>query len=251
MAVERIEDYGDVLKVILKPTKSFPQGGYFYCDAEDIDLVKAYTWFLCQLGKNIYVLANDNWQNTCLFHRELANKYLGYYPEYLDHISGVEIDNIGSNLNEVNQQQNQYNSFIKGYLFDKRRNNFQPRIKYNRELLYPYWGVKTELEVCQLQYLVETDFLRLKMQDDYYMYNFLLDRRNDLDILDDERTGKISQEEAVYKHVLRYADNAWYYYRYNLEQYFKDNKIPIPKYGVDEQGFMIHPITGQKLCPFN
>ena len=33
----------------------------------------------------------------------------------------------------------------------------------------------------------------------------------DLDILDLERTGQISEEEAIYRHVLRYAaDNAWY-----------------------------------------
>ena len=41
-----------------------------------------------------------------------------------------------------------------------------------------------------------------------YNYNFLLDRVIDLDILDLERTGQISEEEAIYRHVLRYADNA-------------------------------------------
>ena len=77
------------------------------------------------------------------------------------------------------------------------------------------------------------------------MYSFLKDRRKDIDILDLERTGQISEDEAVYRHVLRYADNAWYLYRYNLFEYFKDNNIPIPVYAIDDEGFMTHHITGQ------
>lgn len=51
MAVDRIEKYRqkngeDVLKAILKPTKLFPEGAYFYCDAIDEELVRQYTWFL-------------------------------------------------------------------------------------------------------------------------------------------------------------------------------------------------------------
>ena len=49
---------------------------------------------------------------------------------------------------------------------------------------------------------------------------------------------------------MKYADNAWYYYRYNLEQYFKDNHIAIPDFKLDNQGFMIHPVTGERLCPY-
>ena len=38
MAVLRVEEHRqlngeDILKVILKPTKPFPDGAYFYCDA--------------------------------------------------------------------------------------------------------------------------------------------------------------------------------------------------------------------------
>lgn len=47
MSVLRIEEYGDVLKVILKPTKTFPVG-YFYTDNNPIarELVKSYSWYL-------------------------------------------------------------------------------------------------------------------------------------------------------------------------------------------------------------
>ena len=50
MSVLEVEKYrhkngNDVLKVILKPTKNFPDG-YFYCDASDEKLVRNYTWRL-------------------------------------------------------------------------------------------------------------------------------------------------------------------------------------------------------------
>ena len=89
----------------------------------------------------------------------------------------------------------------------------------------------------------------MEVQYEDYRYDFLKDRRKDLDLLDMERTGKISEAEAVYRHVLRYADNAWYVYRYNLFNYFKGNNIPVPNFSIDSNGFMVHSVTGQKLCP--
>ena len=83
------------------------------------------------------------------------------------------------------------------------------------------------------------------------MFNFLKYRRGSEDILDLERTGQISEEEAIYRHVLRYADNAWYYYRYGLEQYFRENHIPVPDFDLDSQGFMVDKITRKHLCPFD
>ena len=57
--------------------------------------------------------------------------------------------------------------------------------------------------------------------------------------MDDERTGKISADEAVYKHIMRYADNAWVYLRFGLQQYFKDNHITVPSYTLNEEGLMV------------
>ena len=250
MAIQKIEQYGEVLKVILRPTKVFPEGkNHFYCDSEDIDLVQSYSWYLQQHNKDIRVRAYNSFQIYYLFHRELAFKYLSYYPDYLDHISGVEFDNVDSNLNIVTNQQNSFNKPTRGYYLYDSQNNFLPCIRYNKKALYPYRVVHSELEACILQHLIETDFLKLKMQDSYYMYDFLKDRRQDLDILDLERTGVVSSEEATYKHVVRHA-NAWHYHRYNLADYFKDNHIPVPSYDLDEQGFMVDKITRKKLCPF-
>lgn len=250
MAVEDIRKYrqrngNDVLKVILKSTKNFPDA-YFYCDASDEELVESYTWFL-KNQKEPYVEAtirssyNYN-QQTLRFHREKAFNILGYYPDYINHIDGIEYDNANINLDVVSQQQNLWCRPTKGYQKDKRCRSFQPYVAVNYRDIHAKC-TRTEVEAIQSAYLLETEY------EDYH-YDFMKDRRHDLDILDSERTGKISEDEAVYRHVLRHAaDNAWFYYRYNLTRYFADNRIPLPRYSLDSDGFMTHSITGQRLCP--
>lgn len=258
MAIQEIKEYRqkdgtDILKVIMKPTKLLPDWNYFYCDTKDIDLVEKYNWCIeCSRGKLFRVSyhINGSHRRHLLLHRELACKYLGYYTNYIDHINGLEIDNVVDNLNIVTRQQNSYNRQTRGYKFVV-VDYFIPSLIINGDSVRPYGVFKSEFEACQFQYKLETEYLRGILKDDYYMYDFLKDRRNDLDILDLERTGIISEEEATYRHVIRYAkDNAWYYYRYNLEQYFRDNHIPVPDFTTDERGFMRHPITNQLLCPF-
>lgn len=244
------KDGTDIIKVVLKPTKNFPEGAnYFYCDSEDEDIVDLYSWHLSQRGKLTIVVASYymlGYKNSLFIHREIAHKHLSYYPSCIDHINRTDIDNVDINLNVVSQQQNIFNTPTKGYASGA--NNFQPQICFNGNILHPFGLVKTEVEACQLAHLVESDYLKSLMKDEYYMYDFLEDRRNDLDILELERTGIISHEESIYRHVLKYADNAWYYYRYGLQEYFKDNKIPVPAFALDANGFMVDTITGQKLC---
>lgn len=245
MAVLRVEEHRqkngeDVLKVILKPTQNFPEG-YFYADACDEELVRSYTWFL-ETQKQPYVIANigsHDSRQTLLFHQKMAHKKLGYYPKCINHINMVEFDNVDRNLDPVTSQQNQWYKISKGYLIARR--NFRPKIKVNS---HGIWGkcVRTEVEAIQSAYQLEITY-------EDYRYDFLKDRRKDIDILDLERTGKISEDEAVYKHVLRHAaDNAWYVYRYNLFEYFRNNHLKVPDYAINEDGYMTHPVTGQRLC---
>lgn len=245
MAVECIEKYrqkngDDILKVILKPTKNFPEG-YFYCDSCDEELVRSYTWCLHK-QKQPYVVAHfgDFYSHqTKLFHKEKAFNILSYSPDCINHIDGIEYDNVNMNLDVVSQQQNIWCKPSRGdYIAGQ---SFQPRIKVNSQYICAKC-VRTEVEAIQSAYQLEVTY-------EDYRYEFLKDRRKDIDILDLERTGKISEEEAVYRHVLRYAaDNAWFYYRYNLAEYFRDNHISIPVYTLDSKGYMTHPITGQRLC---
>ena len=249
MAVSKIERYRqlngeNVLKVILKSTKVYPKGAYFYADASDEELVRSFAWHLGS-RKEPYVIAHFGSsyyysRQHLRFHQEKANNILGYHPNYINHINGCEYDNVNSNLDVVSQQQNNWCKPSKGYRINGR--SFQPKIIVNLQHICAKC-VRTEVEACQVAYQLEVTY-------EDYCYDFLRDRRKDIDLLDLERTGKISEEEAIYRHVLRYAaDNAWYVYRYNLFKYFSDNRIPIPKYTLDFQGYMIHPITGQRLCP--
>lgn len=245
MAVKGIEKYRqqnseDVLKVILKPTQKFPEG-YFYCDACDEELVKNYTWCL-HTQRYPYVIANlgsSYNQQTKQFHQEKAFNILDEYPNYINHINGVEFDNVNQNLDKVTNQQNSWARPSRGYLIAGR--SFQPHVAVNSRQIHAKC-TRTEVEAIQLAY-------QLELQYEDYRYDFLKDRRKDADILNLERTGRISEEKAVYHHVCRYADNAWFYYRYNLTEYFRDNHLKVPDYAIDEEGYMTHPITGQKLCP--
>lgn len=250
--VERVENYTQkdgqkILKVFYKPTKNFPEGlNYFYCDEDAEDLVQLYSWSLAHHSGHIAVVAYKNNTNIS-FHQEYAKKILGYSPSFIDHVNLLEFDNVDSNLNVVTNTQNQRNTRIKGYCYRQsptRTKRFQVSLRVNNKVLY-IGDCSNELEAINLVYEA-----RSKYYSDYN-YNFKLDRKDDLDILDLERTGIISSDEAIYRHVMRYAsDNAWYYYRYNLEQYFKDNHIAIPDFKLDNQGFMIHPVTDKRLYPY-
>lgn len=270
IAVERIEQYRqkngtDILKVILKPTKNFPVGrNHFYTEADAEDLVKRYAWYLENSGiKNPrrYVMSHRNGDanaNRLLFHKELYKLYAGVDANLvIDHFNMIEFDDTDANLTQVNVRQNQYNTFCRGYTVTDNRHlsgnlYFIPTVSVSRKSKRPF-GCKIykEDEACKLQYELETVWLKEQLGSDTYSFNILAYRRGSEGILDLERTGQISAEEATYRHILKYADNAWYVLRYGLEQYFKDNRIPMPEYKLDSDGFMIHSIINKKLCPFS
>lgn len=256
MSVYKIEEYkqkdgADILKVIMNPVKNLPNGGYFFCDADAIDLVESRVWFLHPEKVATLITASNNHSKLMYFHRELAYEILGYYPKCIDHISGCTLDNTDANLNAVTVKQNVHNKVSRGYNYSKIRGTFSSYLCIYSKMFFPYKPTHMEIEACKSAFLIENYKIKEALGQSFYTYNFLEDRRKDLDLVNLERTGIISAEEATYRHVIRYAkDNAWYYYRYNLEQYFKDNHIPIPDFTTDERGFMRHPITNQLLCPF-
>lgn len=249
------KDGQEIIKVICKPTAKYPEGrNYFYCDSEDEDIVDLYNWGLDVSSKQTVVAVRPTleggYRPHLLFHRELAYKYLKHYPACIDHINGIDIDNTDINLNVLSNRQNTFNAPTRGYSLNKGYKTFQARVGLYGSDIKMFSVTHSEVEACEQAYYTESNFLKLKLGDDYYMYDFLKDRRHALDLLELERTGQITAEEATYRHVLRYAGNAWYFYRYALQEYFKDNNIPIPTYDLDENGFMIHSVTGQKLCPY-
>lgn len=162
MAVLRIEEYrqqnGDsVLKVVLKPTKVLPEGAYFYCDASDEELVRSYTWCLLS-QKHSYVVAiigSFYSQQTKQFHQEKAINILDKYPDYINHIDGIEFDNVNNNLDVVTNQQNCWCKPSKGYGI--REKSFQPRIVVNSQHIYAKC-TRTEVETIQSAYQLELQY---------------------------------------------------------------------------------------------
>lgn len=259
MAVLRKEYYTqqngvEIIKVILKPTRVFPNGGYFYAPAEAESLVDSYDWFLSKSDSRYYIRAGfkDSSRRTSTnFHKELFKYYQGYtWQDDVDHINHCEIDNTDQNLNAVTRQQNRFNQYTKGYIYSKDWSAFRAKYLLGGKNYYPFSIVRREDEACIQQNYVDDVILREKLGSDYYMFDFLKYRRGSEDILDLERIGVISEEEATYRHIMKYADNAWYYLRYGLQDYFKAYNIPVPEYDLDVDGFMIDKVTRKKLCPF-
>lgn len=241
--VKDIEQYDDVLKVILKPTKSFPEGNnYFYTDASARELVEGYCWFLEKCGSSIYVIRHDG-SSTIRFHVDYMQE-LNVYGLDVDHINRVGLDNRSCNLRLGTRKQNLKNSDCKGYDYVNKNRKFRVRISFE--------GKNKEVGMC----LDEVTAIKLFCNSSakhygIFNYSFLLDRKYDIDILNDELTGKITAEEATFSHVMRYAkDNAWYVYRYGLEEYFNSRGIQIPAFELDSQGYMIDVNTKERLCPF-
>ena len=244
MAVDSITKYKqldgrEVLKVRLRPTKKYPNA-WFYIDACYEDLVRSKSWFIASDGYVIATVGYKGYQRTLRLHREIVFKCLGRYPDYLDHCSGLKIDNIGANLEEVNKQQNRRNAQSRGYLI---RSIFIPTIVLNGKIIHDN-SVRREDEVCLRQFQFES-----QMYSDY-KYDFFKDRRGELDIVDMERTGQISSDYATYLHVKRYVEsNPWYAFRYNLFDYCNQNNIIIPKYELNSEGRMVDA-KGNILCPY-
>lgn len=253
MAVQRIEYYTQqdgrqILKVILKPTKKYPNG-YFYTDACFEDLVESKSWCIDPQGYVVATMGSRSLgdMTKLLLHQEIAYKCLGRYPSHIDHISGLKIDNIGANLEEVNKQQNSRNKQSRGYKIGQTYKSggscFVPMIVFNNKSIFDT-SARREDEACLRQFQFESE----NYTD--YKYDFFKDRRGDADIVDLERKGLISAEEATFRHVMRYAEhNAWYVLRYNLQEYFKAYNIPLPSYKLNTEGRMIDEY-GNLLCPF-
>ena len=252
MAVQRIEHYTQqdgrrILKVILKPTKKYPNG-YFYVDICFEDLVRSRSWHINPRGYVVSAIGFHNNRRKSLLHKEIAFRCLGRYPNYIDHENGLEFDNIGANLTEVTSQQNSRNKRSRGYLIGRicksDGSQFQPKITLNEKNIRDT-SVRREDEACIKQFQFEST----NYSD--YNYDFLKDRRGDADIVDLERKGIISTDEATFRHVMRYAENnAWYVWRFNLFDYFAEHGVPIPVYSLNKEGRMVDEY-GQILCPFD
>lgn len=241
----------EILKVRLSPTPQFPNGSFFYCEAKDEDLVLTHPNWSISDPKQPYVQARASRVSAVSgfrFHVEVARKYLGYYPEAVDHYNGIEFDCVDRpNLFSVSKEQNSRNRRIKGYRLD-RSGSFFISIRQHREEFFPYSNVRNEIQALALRNRLEQEYFS------DYNYNFLADRRTALDLLLQEREGVISHEDAVFLYLQRYIDNPWFYFRYNLAEAYDYYSLEKPEEGKDywvaKDGFMVNK-DGVRLVPID
>ena len=237
----------EVLKVWLSPTKVFPNGSFFYCEARDKDLVLLYPSWGINSQKQPYIrtgASKTSMVSNYLFHVEIARKYLGYYPEAVDHYNGVEFDCVNRlNLFSVSTEQNNRNQRSKGY-YIKSSGDFFAKIHLHGKKIYSN-TVRTEVEA-----LIDRSRLEKRYYSDY-SYNFLEDRRTDMDLLMYEREGQWTKEQVI-REYLRRHDNPWFFFRYDLREVYQQYGLSFPQegkdYWIDEEGFMIGR-NGKRLVP--
>lgn len=240
----------EVLKVWLSPTKAFSNGSFFYCEARDYDLVLAYKNWTISDPKHPYVRAVASITSAVShhyhFHIEIAKKYCSELPEAIDHYNGVEFDCVNSpNLFSVSQEQNTRNRRGRGYEITP-SSSFSALIKLHGKLLRPYSTVRDEIQALALRNQLE----QTCFSD--YNYNFLADRRTDLDLLRQEREGVLSHDDAVYLYLKKYSANPWFYFRYDLAEAYEYYGLDKPEEGKDywiaKDGFMVNK-DGVRLLP--
>lgn len=237
------EDYKTgISKVILEPTSKFPEGkNYFYVDTKDLDLV------LKLRDCKFY----GDWDTRAYpsgsrLYRAIVERNTKQATDVIDHVNGVSIDNTSRNLKSVTKLQNRRNRPWRGY-----------KLCYGGGFVFTNTLSDDSLEEPYRKTFIREDEIvlsRMEFESRHwtdYGYDFLSDRRGELDIISMEYEGKISHEEATLMHVMRKAkNNAWYVLRYNLSDYFKEHEIPEPGYYLNEFNRMCDVETDELLCPF-
>ena len=238
------KDNKEILKVWVGSKYDEKLKHYFYTDADALDLVKSYSW------KNYYGYTtamgadrnNKGKMKGYSFHREYMYQLLGEYPKCTDHINRIGIDNTSQNLRSVDFKENCRNVERLGYQCSDIY-GFVAHLTGYKGKKHHYYA-DTEIEILAL---INSHKKRYRLKCEY---SFLEDRVGGLDLLDLERTGQISHDEATYEYVLRHASkNPWYVYRFGLTGYCLRHNIPIPDFSIDNDGFMINKESGERLRP--
>lgn len=216
------------------------------------------------LGRNYFYISPDKFKE--IEHEQIRLRKKNFMPivtkvepyeqvfKELDFKNKVSIDLTNQNLEDNSNVFNRNNRFDMGY--EVKHGVYIPTVFVMKDsgVYRRYSPIKAcfkEDECCIAQSRLEREFKDPYeyLNTVYKFFDFKEYMVDDFEILDLERTGQISHEEAIYRHILNIKDNAWYYLRFGLEDYYKENKIPVPEYDIDVKGRMIGK-DGKKLCPF-
>lgn len=272
-----------------KVTKCYCNNGYFYVSSDVDSILNDFRWHLHKehntnhgtqyVMSSISAYAREKYDiqsaSTINIHQIVFFMYAGYNYDtssyVIDHLNSVQLDNTDMNLDIVTRSRNSYNNFSQGYQLMRRPNRplgFHPRfwstvknknigaIHY-KDLILRDLGIKIESSSTKSK-LNELDCCRIQNYLEYniannYKFDFTKFRRYDLDLLDDLRCGRLSEDDELYKFLTRY-NNAWYYYRYNLSALFERYNIKKPDIFLDSEGFLVdknyirlNPFLGGKI----
>lgn len=259
MSIAYIDEYiqkdgKHVLDITMTLQRDMPKYMLFFADAEDIDLVKEYDWYMNGDAANWYPVCDTYCKGEYVkveFRQMVLMKRLGFMPDCVGHYNGMMLDNCFSNLFVSTPEYNKRNDIHMGYniLYMYRDNKITPVYEPYCILDNKYYYSEpryylSELEACKAVYVLEQ-----KYYSDFN-FNFFLHRfSGGIDLLIEERRGEITSEEAVRAYIERHND-AWHYYRYNLMYYYFENDIPMPKYYINSIGKMADE-DGETLCPYD
>lgn len=241
------------------------KNGFFYIDKDDIDIIEHHTFEVLKAGGQTTLTTprtsikqvNGKYKVTT-FANCLVQKYnINTTNCILDHKNGLEIDNIKPNLCTATVQQNGYNQFSQGYTINKaggkngaKHTNFFATIKVknlqsNKCSIYrPFGAVRREDVVAKQQNYLENDWLFYNHPNVFYPFTFTDWRRNDIDILVEEREGRLSKNESIKAFLMqpKYKDNPWYWCRYDLFSLYQTYGVTYPvenkDWYIDENGMM-------------
>ena len=212
--ITNFEAYGDILKVFTD-SKEMP---YFYLPSDAEELLGQYRWGAHKKGYGYVTAIKDRYLHY--LQDELYRFYNGGYCRgCIYFMNGVLTDCTDNNLEEVPVTDN-YTGIPRGYEVYRHmgiKKAYRPYIMVDGAGYTPYGKTYSEAEACIMQNRLETEWLE----------------------------GNFSGASTLFVSF----HNAWYYLRFGLQEYFKDNKIPEPDYYLDEEGHMVHPDTHRRLCP--
>lgn len=113
-------------------------------DAEDVDKVREYCWYVHKNGNNFYCMTSiylgNGKQKALLLHRLILDS-----PDlFIDHINHIGLDNRKSNLRVVTNQENQMNrkpnknssSKYKSVYWHKRKSKWYVQIRFNSKRIH-------------------------------------------------------------------------------------------------------------------
>ena len=251
------------------------QNGFFYIDKCDLDIIDKYTFEVQRAGGQTSLMhprtsikIDGRWKPSSYAQCYYLKHKGVYLPKglVLDHINGVELDNIKENLYPVTIQQNGYNQFKQGYTINlkggkngsKHTNYFATlKVKTSKgSVLKRFPRCLREDEVAKQQHILETQWFKQTYPNIFYMFDFTEWRRNDIDFLCKEREGVWSKVDAIKAFLMqdKFRLNPWYWCRFDLFDLYNSYGVTYPKENIDwfldDDGAMRF-MNGVLCRPFN